>query len=56
MDNAAVLFLACLFFAPLAESIPTYATAPAILYVACQFSDNRQYTNALATCSTWVSR
>ena len=31
----AVLFLACLFFAPLAESIPTYATAPALLYVAC---------------------
>ena len=29
------LFLACLFFAPLAESIPSYATAPAILYVAC---------------------
>ena len=31
----AVLFVACLFFAPLAESIPAYATAPAILYVAC---------------------
>ena len=31
----AVLFLACLFFAPLAQSIPAYATAPAILYVAC---------------------
>ena len=31
----AVLFLACLFFAPLAESIPDYATAAAILYVAC---------------------
>ncbi len=29
------LFLASLFFAPLAESIPSYATAPAILYVAC---------------------
>ena len=29
------LFLACLFFAPLAESIPPYATASAILYVAC---------------------
>ena len=31
----AVLFLACLFFAPLAGSIPPYATASAILYVAC---------------------
>ena len=31
----AVLFIACLFFAPLAQSIPAYATAPAILYVAC---------------------
>ena len=31
----AVLFVACLFFAPLAQSIPAYATAPAILYVAC---------------------
>ena len=31
----AVLFLLCLFFAPLAQSIPAYATAPAILYVAC---------------------
>ena len=30
----AVLFLACLFFAPLAGSIPPYATASAILYVA----------------------
>ena len=29
------LLLACLFFAPLAESIPGYATAPAVLYVAC---------------------
>ena len=31
----AVLFLACLFFAPLAGSIPPYGTAAAILYVAC---------------------
>ena len=31
----AALFIACLFFAPLAGSIPPYATAPAILYVAC---------------------
>ena len=33
--TVAVLFLGCLFFAPLAQSIPAYATAPAILYVAC---------------------
>jgi len=30
-----VLFLACLFFAPLAQSIPAYATASALLFVAC---------------------
>jgi AGZA family xanthine/uracil permease-like MFS transporter len=30
-----VLFLAALFFAPLAGSVPAYATAPALLYVAC---------------------
>ena len=33
--TVAGLFLACLFFAPLAGSIPPYATASAILYVAC---------------------
>ncbi|MFC7332096.1 NCS2 family permease [Rhodocista pekingensis] len=31
----ALLFLACLFLAPLAAAIPAYATAPALLYVAC---------------------
>lgn len=31
----AVLFLLALFFAPLALSIPAYATAPALLFVAC---------------------
>lgn len=30
-----LLFLACLFFAPLAQSIPPYATASALLFVAC---------------------
>ena len=30
----AVLFLAALFIAPLASSVPAYATAPALLYVA----------------------
>ncbi len=31
----AVLFLLCLFLSPLAETIPSYATAPALLFVAC---------------------
>lgn len=31
----AVLFLLTLFLAPLAESVPAYATAPALLFVAC---------------------
>lgn len=31
----AILFLLGLFFAPLATSIPAYATAPALLFVAC---------------------
>jgi AGZA family xanthine/uracil permease-like MFS transporter len=30
-----VLFLAALFFAPLAGTVPAFATAPALLYVAC---------------------
>ena len=30
-----LLFLLCLFFAPLAQSIPTYASAAALLFVAC---------------------
>lgn len=30
-----VLFLACLFFAPLAQSVPAYASAAALLFVAC---------------------
>ncbi|MGU3405985.1 NCS2 family permease [Methylobacterium brachiatum] len=33
--TVAVLFLACLFFAPLAGAVPPYATAPALFYVAC---------------------
>lgn len=32
---AGSLFLVCLFFAPLAESIPGFATAAALLFVAC---------------------
>ncbi|WBU65641.1 NCS2 family permease [Paracoccus aerodenitrificans] len=31
----AVMFLLAMFFAPLAGSVPAYATAPALLYVAC---------------------
>lgn len=31
----ALLFLAALFFSPLAGAVPAYATAPALLYVAC---------------------
>ena len=30
-----MLFIACLFFAPLAQSVPPYATASALLFVAC---------------------
>ncbi len=30
-----LLFLTCLFFAPLAQSVPAYATASALLFVAC---------------------
>ncbi|MCJ2094273.1 NCS2 family permease [Methylobacterium sp. J-072] len=33
--TVAGLFLACLFFSPLAGSVPPYATAPALFYVAC---------------------
>ncbi|NHF71986.1 NCS2 family permease [Paracoccus xiamenensis] len=33
--TVAVLFLLAMFFAPLAGSVPGYATAPALLYVAC---------------------
>jgi AGZA family xanthine/uracil permease-like MFS transporter len=32
---AAILFLLAVFFAPLAGMIPAYATAAALLYVAC---------------------
>lgn len=33
--TVAGLFLACLFIAPLAGSVPAYATAPALFFVAC---------------------
>ncbi len=34
----AAAFLLCLFFAPLAETVPGYATAPALLFVACMMT------------------
>jgi AGZA family xanthine/uracil permease-like MFS transporter len=52
------LFLAALFFAPLAASIPAFATAPALVYVAClmmtavrdmDFSDATEYVPAAVT-------
>ncbi|TCS39574.1 AGZA family xanthine/uracil permease-like MFS transporter [Paucimonas lemoignei] len=33
--TVAILFLACLFIAPLAGAVPAYATAPALFYVSC---------------------
>jgi AGZA family xanthine/uracil permease-like MFS transporter len=54
----AVLFLAILFFAPLAQSVPEYATAPALLFVAClmvrgfselDWSDVTEYAPAVVT-------
>lgn len=53
----AALFLLALFFAPLAHTVPAYATAPAILFVACLMSaslgaihweDATEYIPALA--------
>lgn len=41
----ASLFLGCLLMAPLVESIPAYATAPAILYVACLMAKSVQRFN-----------
>lgn len=38
--TVAVLFLACLVLAPLAKSIPAYATAPALVFVATLFTRN----------------
>ena len=38
--TVAVLFLLCLFFSPLAKSIPVYATAPALIFVATFFLKN----------------
>src|SRR5262245_17458748 len=54
--TVAVLFLAALFFAPLAGAIPAFATAPALVYVAClmmsavtevDFSDPSEFVPAV---------
>ena len=56
--TVAILFLLALFFAPLAGSIPAYATAPALLYVACimmaplkdlDFEDATEFVPAIVT-------
>jgi AGZA family xanthine/uracil permease-like MFS transporter len=57
----AALFLLTLFFAPLAETVPAYATAPALLYVAClmarglaeiDWEDVTEYVPAVVTAIT----
>ncbi len=54
----AVLFLLCLFFSPLAQTVPGYATAPALLFVAClmarglaeiPWEDTTEYAPAVIT-------
>ncbi|HEX4506155.1 MAG TPA: NCS2 family permease [Alphaproteobacteria bacterium] len=56
--TVAVLFLASLFLAPLAGSVPPYATAPALLFVAClmtrglteiDWDDATEYAPAIVT-------
>jgi AGZA family xanthine/uracil permease-like MFS transporter len=37
----AILFLLAMFFAPLAGMIPAYATAAALLYIACVMARGR---------------
>ncbi|GIK96087.1 MAG: transporter [Alphaproteobacteria bacterium] len=57
----ALLFLAALFFAPLAGTVPAYATAPALFYVAClmtrglteiDWDDATEYAPAVVTAVT----
>jgi len=38
--TVAVLFAACLLFAPLAQSVPAFATAPALIFIATYFLRN----------------
>ncbi len=56
--TVAVLFLATLFLAPLAASIPAFATAPALIFVGClmmaaakdiDFDDPTEYLPAAVT-------
>jgi AGZA family xanthine/uracil permease-like MFS transporter len=56
--TVAALFLLTLFFAPLAQSVPAYATAPALLFVAClmarglaelDWEDPTEYAPAVVT-------
>jgi AGZA family xanthine/uracil permease-like MFS transporter len=56
--TVALLFLGALFIAPLAGSIPAFATAPALVYVAClmmsavkevNFDDTTEYVPAIVT-------
>ncbi len=56
--TVAVLFLLSLFLAPLASSVPSYATAPALVFVAClmarglaeiDWEDTTEYAPALVT-------
>jgi AGZA family xanthine/uracil permease-like MFS transporter len=56
--TVAGLFILALFVSPLAASIPPYATAPALIYVAClmmstvveiDFSDSTEYVPAVVT-------
>jgi len=57
----ALLFLAALFFSPLAATVPGYATAPALLFVAClmargltgiDWEDATEYAPAMVTALT----
>ena len=43
--TVAVLFILALFFSPLAGAIPPYATAPAILFVACLMATSLKEVN-----------
>lgn len=40
-----LLFLLMLFFSPLAQAVPEYACAPALLYVACKMLTNLAFIN-----------
>src|SRR6185312_6220259 len=59
--TVAALFLLTLFFAPLAQSVPVYATAPALFFVAClmargiaelDWDDVTEYAPAMVTALT----